>query len=85
MRSYNRTATITLGVERNEEEVVLEITGHNWYRASTHASPPEGDTKITLVALDGKPWDGHLTDSEEEQALGMIFAQCLEDEDPYDD
>lgn len=87
--------TITMLVERGEEEIELEVTGtvSKFVRAITHlphdrCSPAEGgEVEIESITCNGEEWDGELTDKEQDKAEENLFEaqqdddseECIED------
>lgn len=91
---------VEFGVERGEEEVILTIRGNvSPYVPAKTWGPPEncypaegGEAEIEVVLLNGKPWDGELTDEERERAEEALQEKAADDgydgpdpDDYYDD
>jgi hypothetical protein len=88
------TYTISLRVERGDENLELYITGSvsPFYPGILHRLPedscePEGgDVTIESITLNDKPWEGELTDYELGQVDDKLFELYLYDSfDPDDD
>lgn len=88
--SYKGKVTISFCVERNEEELELEIYGSSYFQAGRttgpidNCYPDEGGTEIETITLDGKPWSGELTDEETEQAEDQLRDAVMEDQEEPD-
>jgi len=75
--------------EDEEEEIELEIHGYCTpyipAKLSGHPdtwAPPEGgDSEIEEILLDGEPWDGHLTKSEERDIEEALIEKLQQDEE----
>lgn len=75
--------TMTLYVERGEDELELEVTGSvsEYIPAVTHKLPEDchpaegGEVEIEKITLDGEEWGGELTDDERERAEEGLFEQ----------
>ena len=87
-----KTYTINLCIERDEEELELEITGtvSSYVRAVVHLAPERcspaegGEVEITKITLDNESWEGELTDSEHERAEDKLFEAAQSDDDEPD-
>lgn len=89
MAEYSGTASIMFYVEREGEELELEVYGRSYFRPGKisglpeNCYPDEGETEILKITLDGNPWDGNLTDKEIELAESQLTeAVCEDAEEP---
>lgn len=81
---------MTLFVERDEEELELEVSGtvSTYIPAVTHlppdrCSPAEGgEVEITGITLNGEAWEGEMTDEERERAEEGLF-EAAQNDDGY--
>lgn len=70
------------------EELELEVHGTAYFQPGKLYGPPEncypdeGQSEIESITLDGKPWDGELTDKETERAEEKLDESVREDEGP---
>lgn len=89
--AYSGSATIKFSIIRKtsddeEREIELEVHGNSYFSPGKYygpwedSYPDEGDTEIVEVTLDGKLWDGELTDKEERSAEELIDEAVREQE-----
>jgi hypothetical protein len=79
------------GIERGGDVIVLTIRGNvSRYIPAKTWGPPEncypaegGEAEIEEILLNGKPWDGELTDKEREGAEEALQEKAANDDD-YD-
>jgi len=74
--------TATIIVERDDEEIELNLEGY--YTPGTPGKlygPPEDcypdepeDAELEAVLLDGEPWEGQLTDEERKAAIEALVS-----------
>jgi len=84
--------SITLLVERDEEELELHISGSvsSYVPAVTHLRPENchpsegGEVEIEKITLKGNEWNGELTDNERTRAEESLTEAARDDEDPPD-
>ena len=83
--------TINFSVERDGEELELEVVGTyspglpgKTYGLPEDCYPPEPDeVEVEEIRLYGKPWEGTLSNEEEERALSDLSSQGAEDLQSY--
>lgn len=69
-----------------EEELELQVSGHSSFTPGKLSGPfdqcypNDGQTTISEITLDGKPWLGKLTEAEELKAEEKIDERVCEDE-----
>lgn len=86
------SASCCFCVTRGEEELELDISAKGYYDPGRLSGPPEdcyppeGELEITSIELDGKKWDGRLTDEEHDKVVEKLWdSQESDEEDYYDD
>lgn len=79
-------------IMRGEDELELDISAKGYYDPGRLSGPPENwyppesGLEITAIELDGKKWDGQLTNEEHDKAIEKLWdSQESDEEDDYDD
>lgn len=82
-------ATATVYVERDGEELELEVTGTHTFAVrgrrgghpDTHTPDDAAETEVDSVLLNGKPWPGEFTVKEADRAEEALREQAEQEAD----
>lgn len=97
--SYSGETSFDFHVERNDQEIILKISGRAYYAEGKRygdpymCSPDEEDSEIlSVLDAQGNSWEEKLTEKEREEIMQQIVndvSSCdgpdPEDYDPYED